>query len=140
MFIIFCVLEALVLACAWGIFLWLWTTNADLPEVSSYPVIDFTMKAQFLSANQRGPYSESEQRVEGADVDWRDELDRTAGDTAIRKLLGDRMVVMRSSRAEKGTSATTPLQMPSEGTIAIPSEHTRDDDTLEENSGSEHGS
>ena len=129
-----------MLTCAWGIFFWLWITNPDLPKVSSYPVIDFTLKAQFTSANQWRSYAESQRRVEGGDVDWRDELDRTTGDAAVRKLLRDRMVVMRSSGAAKGTSATTPLQMPSEGTTATPSEDTRDDDTLEENSGAEHGS
>lgn len=47
MFILFCVLQGVVQAFAWGVMIWLWTAKLNLPETSSYPIVDFAVKTRF---------------------------------------------------------------------------------------------
>ena len=141
MFIIFCVLEAIVLSWAWAIFTWLWTTNAEFPKVSSYPLIDFAMKARVVGADQREFCSQSHQQIEKGHIDLHDELDRKANDAAIIKLMRDKMVVMRCSGTEKliSTTTSTPLQISSQGSTTVLTGGPPDGD-LPENAGFEHDS
>jgi hypothetical protein len=47
MFILFCVLQGVVQGFAWGVMIWLWAIKLNLPETSSYPIIDFAVKTHF---------------------------------------------------------------------------------------------
>ncbi|KIW23718.1 hypothetical protein, variant [Cladophialophora immunda] len=89
MFILFCTLQSIVLGLAWTVLIWAWMTNPDLPEISSYPLVDFAMKTRLVDASLPATNSHA-----GRDMD--DGLAAAAGDKLIRKYLQNIRVVIRS--------------------------------------------
>jgi hypothetical protein len=94
MFILFCVLQGLVQGFAWGVMIWLWTTNPNFPQTSSYPLIDFAIKTHFLSPSRSTADPQT-------GYDPADDLDTVAGDRSIRKLLkGRRTMIYKIRKTE----------------------------------------
>jgi hypothetical protein len=46
MFVAFVILEGLSLLFIWGVLVWLWVMNPKLPQLTSYPLMDFAFKAK----------------------------------------------------------------------------------------------
>lgn len=82
MFILFCVLQGVVQAFAWGVLIWLWLSKLDFPETSSYPIIDFAIRTRFSDSLQNA------EDIEGAHGLSRG-LDMDASDSSVRKRLKD---------------------------------------------------
>jgi hypothetical protein len=73
---------------------WLWTTNPNFPETSSYPIIDFAVKTHLSCPSQSTADSQ-------AGYDPADDLATAAGDRSIRKLLkGRRTMIYKISKTE----------------------------------------
>jgi hypothetical protein len=82
MFILFCVLQAIVQVFIWAVLIWFWTTAPYFPELSSYPLIDLATKIHVLDEFGNAPASHA------TNADLRD----ASGDKAIRKALRHRRV------------------------------------------------
>jgi len=87
MFILFCVLQAVIQGFAWGVLIWLCATSPGFVQTSSYPLIDFAFKTRDVSASLNAAHSQ--------DGSYLDRNSATAtGDSSIRQLLKDRKIVM----------------------------------------------
>jgi len=89
MFILFCALQSIVLGLAWAVLIWVWTANPDIPEISSYPLVDFAMKTRFVDASLPANSFQDDSHID-------DGLAAAAGDKLIRKYLQNIRVVIRS--------------------------------------------
>lgn len=47
MFVVFCVLQCVVVGFAWTVLIWLWIARPRMLEYSSYPLFDFAVKTRF---------------------------------------------------------------------------------------------
>ena len=87
MFIIFCVLQAVVQAFVWGVLIWLWATSGHLPELSAYPLIDFATKIHLVDEADGTTLSKGVNNV----------LDDAISDRLLRKALRHRRVMTTSA-------------------------------------------
>ena len=81
--------------------IWLWTTNPNVPEISSYPLIDFAVKTRLLSPSQSTADPQ-------ASYDPADDLATAAGDRSIRKRLkGRRTMIYKIRKTELPVANTS---------------------------------
>lgn len=96
MFITFCVLQAFALAFAWVGLIWLWLSQADVPEISSYPLLDFATKTRFLRDTPASRHTQS------CDAGY-DLLPNAMDDKSVRRRLKDERVIFVKPK-QKATS------------------------------------
>lgn len=119
MFILFCFLQAFALAYAWGILLWLWVTNPQLPQISSYPLIDFAMKTRFRHQYDLLRQDSDESTASKDSWSKHGSLHPWHNDIAIRKALKNEVVVIH--RHDEVTESVSPdLQFQNEITGSTP--------------------
>lgn len=75
MLIAFCVLQSICVAWVWIVLLCRWIFHRDMPNISSYPIVDFAFK--------------SHQHTYQSDGIARTKIDVSGDNTAIRELLKD---------------------------------------------------
>jgi hypothetical protein len=95
MFIIFCILQTLVQGFGWAVSIWLWTTGAYLPELSSYPLVEFALKTRFVAPAERTAVDTAKPEVETL-------LEDVEGDRLIRKMLKRQRVIASRVLTRKG--------------------------------------
>lgn len=104
MFILFCILQTVVQSFGWAVLVWLWTTGAYLPELSSYPLVEFTTKLRFVEPAERTTIGSAKPEVDSA-------LNDVEGDRLIRKILKQHHVIASRHFTDKavtdGTARTT---------------------------------
>ena len=83
MFSTFCILQSISVIFIWTILIFRWTHHHDMPQISSYPIIDFAMKARQISHEQGYALSTS--------------IPTSAGDTFIRHAFSHQSTVMFDS-------------------------------------------
>lgn len=91
MFVLFCILQTLVLSVAWSTFIWVCTLDNELVEYSSYPLIDFATRLQSMDESSKHDQL-SDCHVSGI------EKSATADDGEIRKRYKHKRVVIVKDR------------------------------------------
>ena len=100
MFVAFCTLQAICIICVWAALVSRWIHYHNMPEISSYPLVDFAMKTEQATSPVQSTLSSSDLHV----VKSRS-LHPLVDSKAVRKLLKDqRTILVRPTSSEPAVS------------------------------------